>query len=564
MKVKLGRLVDSQANSRSFGFSATLYQEHRKNGFSSCYVTSTYTIPLFQARISKLVDIWDRGSTFPSTMLSGFRQKLTAPPQNGKLNTLCLERFCEKEKGDLQRKDCADSDSRSPVAPRSTTPTGSPPKDFIPLNGAATTAGAAPAPDTSKILQALADMAKSNTTAIGGLPAPTSSGNFNSLQNAFTQNIPSSVNAASSMPSMGQSVSMPGGADNPANAFGGMSSLSNFPQPGMPNGQQGNMQQANPLAPTGPSPEVLQQQVQIIQLLQAQGVPQDQWATVLSVMMSTGALGGGASNAPQQPYGQNQNQNQNQGYGTNDLSRDRSGYNDQYNQRSPSGRYRNRSRSPSPGPGYRRDPSPPRRRDSPTYGAYGRNGRDGRGGGISSGGRDYRQRSPNRPRKSASPRRDSQALPPPGPRNIEYDRTLPPGHIKGIKTTYIPMLPETLYEYPQGRRLIHSLQFLAEPCLSVVSRKLKVLNDIALSMLLIDLFSSSEDHLRGIFAQFGLVQTCIVNVDKRHAFVKMLTRQDSVRAKEGMERYKSPDMQLRVRPFAPNRSQPSVFYCTQR
>lgn len=64
--------------------------------------------------------------------------------------------------------------------------------------------------------------------------------------------------------------------------------------------------------------------------------------------------------------------------------------------------------------------------------------------------------------------------------------------------------------------------------------------------MLIETCSSSEDHLRGIFAQFGLVQTCIVNVDKRHAFVKMLTRQDSIRAKEGMERYKSPDMQLRV------------------
>ena len=42
-------------------------------------------ISLFQVRISKLVDIWDRGSTFPSTMLSGFRQKLTAPPQDGKI-----------------------------------------------------------------------------------------------------------------------------------------------------------------------------------------------------------------------------------------------------------------------------------------------------------------------------------------------------------------------------------------------------------------------------------------------------------------------------------------------
>lgn len=58
--------------------------------------------------------------------------------------------------------------------------------------------------------------------------------------------------------------------------------------------------------------------------------------------------------------------------------------------------------------------------------------------------------------------------------------------------------------------------------------------------------SSSEDVLRGIFSAFGLVQTCIVNVEKRHAFVKMLTRNDAMVAKEGMERYKSSEMQLRV------------------
>ena len=42
------------------------------------------------------------------------------------------------------------------------------------------------------------------------------------------------------------------------------------------------------------------------------------------------------------------------------------------------------------------------------------------------------------------------------------------------------------------------------------------------------------------------MQTCIVNTDKRHAFVKMITRQDAMKAKEGMERFKSTEMQLRV------------------
>lgn len=45
------------------------------------------------------------------------------------------------------------------------------------------------------------------------------------------------------------------------------------------------------------------------------------------------------------------------------------------------------------------------------------------------------------------------------------------------------------------------------------------------------------------------MQTCIVNVDKRHAFVKMLSRTDAMTAKEGMERYKSAEMQLRVSPL---------------
>ena len=59
-------------------------------------------------------------------------------------------------------------------------------------------------------------------------------------------------------------------------------------------------------------------------------------------------------------------------------------------------------------------------------------------------------------------------------------------------------------------------------------------------------FRSSEEALRSIFAVYGVVQTCIVNVDKRHAFVKMLTRREAQLARDGMERYRSPEMQLRV------------------
>jgi hypothetical protein len=56
-----------------------------------------------------------------------------------------------------------------------------------------------------------------------------------------------------------------------------------------------------------------------------------------------------------------------------------------------------------------------------------------------------------------------------------------------------------------------------------------------------------DDELRQLFENFGQVQSCIVNQDKRHAFIKMLTREDAVKAKAGMETYKTDNMTLRVR-----------------
>lgn len=50
-----------------------------------------------------------------------------------------------------------------------------------------------------------------------------------------------------------------------------------------------------------------------------------------------------------------------------------------------------------------------------------------------------------------------------------------------------------------------------------------------------------------MFDRFGKVQTCIVNKEKRHAFVKMISRKDAVNAKEAMESSRAPDSQLRVR-----------------
>jgi hypothetical protein len=54
------------------------------------------------------------------------------------------------------------------------------------------------------------------------------------------------------------------------------------------------------------------------------------------------------------------------------------------------------------------------------------------------------------------------------------------------------------------------------------------------------------------------VQTCIVNQDKRHAFVKMLTRPDAVAAKEGMDAVQDPTAVSKARQV----SQQFAFYST--
>ena len=379
-------------------------------------------------------------------MLDGFKQKLATPTPYGK-NSPPKNKSFLKNKGKKIGCNMASDTFLPSVDPRSTTPTATPPKEYIPLNetNGNNAAASAPRADTSQILKALADMAKTNTTTAPGMPSQATPINVPNLQNAYQQHMNSSVNPATPAPQYVQPVNVPGAAIG-ANPFAGMmSSASNF---GLNQGMAGGQTnvQANPVMPQGTSPEALQQQVQLIQMLQAQGVPQDQWATVLQVLMAAGTVGGGVSSAPAQPSWQ-------QNGGRDDSSRDRNGYDNSYNMRSPSGRYRShRSRSRSPN-GYnrRREPTPPRRRDSPSYGDYGRGGRSGR---QERSRNEFRQRSPAPYRRSDSPRQE-QALPPPGPRNLQYDLSLPPNHIKGklcqpheigsINTDIYKVLSRTLF-----------------------------------------------------------------------------------------------------------------------
>ncbi|KAL2880188.1 hypothetical protein SGCOL_004575 [Colletotrichum sp. CLE4] len=149
-------------------------------------------------------------------------------------------------------------------------------------------------------------------------------------------------------------------------------------------------------------------------------------------------------------------------------------------------RYQRTSRSRSPGrrwnsgsSSHDRDNGYDHGHRSPDRGR--RNSRDGRYGS------EYRQRSPHGSHSAShgghgDSHRGSDA------KWIDYDRNLKPGHIKVLSRT-----------------------------------------------LFVGGVNQSEHELRAIFTRFGQVQSCIVNKDKRHAFVKMVSREDAVRAKDGME-----------------------------
>ncbi|KAL4915585.1 hypothetical protein BDW62DRAFT_188173 [Aspergillus aurantiobrunneus] len=447
-------------------------------------------------KIKKLVDIWERGYTFPALMLASFKQKLNAPASNNV---------------------------------QSTTPEGSPAPNHAlfggvqqqqqqppSTNGAAPAAAAQPAPDTSSILKALADMAKQNTAAPA---APAASAPVNPLsalsqQSTIPQPTSSSVDQALQSQAGQTGVNPYGAVAAPFAALGNLAPNPALVQPQSQSHTPNPLTAAqNPLAALLPqatappaqlpsmTPDGLQQQLQLLQMLAAQGIPQEQWATALQILsLSNPSM---PNINPSQTPGFNlpgQNANawgghpdpQSRDFG--DRERDRDYV------RSPPGGYRRRSRSP--GWDRRRDVSPPRRRDSPVYGEYhgdspGRRGADPR----SRRSNDYRQRSPpGRRRRSPSPPRKDPALPPPGPKFIEWDYSVGQGSIKVLSRT-----------------------------------------------LFVGGVTSSEAHLRSLFSKFGIVQTCIVNIDKRHAFIKMISRQDAINAREGMESYKTGDMQLRTR-----------------
>ncbi|KAL4771692.1 hypothetical protein BDW60DRAFT_217046 [Aspergillus nidulans var. acristatus] len=455
-------------------------------------------------KIKKLVDIWERGYTFPAPMLASFKQKLNAPASNSELVLILLT---------------IDVESTTPEgspAPNQALLGGAQQQSSVAANGAASATPAQSAPDTSSILKALADMAKQNTAAPA---APAAAASVNPLS-ALSQQTTAPQPASSSVDQALQSQVSSAGV-NPyaavANPFAALGNLAQNPALVQPQSQSHTPTPLtvaqNPLAallpqatappaqPPTMTPDALQQQLQLLQMLAAQGIPQEQWATALQILTLSNPAAMSNLNAGQAPGFNLPGQNANAWGGHPEQPRDFGDRErDRDYMRSPPGGYRRRSRSP--GWDRRRDVSPPRRRDSPVYGEYhgdspGRRGADPRG----RRGNDYRQRSPvGRRRRSPSPARKDPTLPPPGPKFIEWDYSIGQGNIKVLSRT-----------------------------------------------LFVGGVTSSEAHLRSLFSKYGVVQTCIVNVDKRHAFIKMISRQDAINAREGMESYKTGDMQLRTR-----------------
>ncbi|KAI1323822.1 hypothetical protein F5Y16DRAFT_329057 [Xylariaceae sp. FL0255] len=408
-------------------------------------------------KIKKLVDIWEKGQTFPMAMIESFKEKLNAPAAQ-------IE---------------------------STTPVDSPPPG--PGLPGLSEKNPTVAEASDAIMAALANIARQNTAA----PPATS----NSVPAATPFSIPTTQQSVPVLthgqsPALGSAPfsTAPQAVNLPAMPYqhipqpqGQVPAQSQHfaPQPAASNPAQGYPGAPAPAA-TGLDNNV-QQQVYLIKLLADQGVPMDKIPMIIAGIQNNAPAGQPSSAPPALPQ-QPQVQPGQQPYGVNtwgqdgfqaDQSRDRT-----FNQvRSPA-RHNNRSRSRSP-PRHWEQRGSARGRDFGDYAHDSQNsGRmddpDRRGRGS-----DYRQRSPpgRRARSPSPPRGFTQ----PGQKWVDFDRTLPPGHIKVLSRT-----------------------------------------------LFVGGVTCSENELRSAFNRHGEVQTCIVNTDKRHAFVKMVTRRDAVNAKEAM------------------------------
>ncbi|KAK0613786.1 hypothetical protein B0T14DRAFT_539502 [Immersiella caudata] len=428
-------------------------------------------------KIKKLIDIWEKGQTFPPALINSFKAKLSAPRPN-----------------------------------ESTTPPGSPPPNTLAMLGFGDKAAPPPQqppampalPTMPNIMETLANIARQNATAAQSNPSVAAPAHAP----AYSAAVGSHSNMSYYPPTSQPGVPPVNYQAPPPLAFQPPPHAAPAPTPTLPAQVQapgGLSNQPNTFAANNPT-------VQLVAALAAQGVTLDKIAGVIQMMGQGAAAPAAAPTTSQVQQVPPMPQPAQTGYAAPppaaahapgpapwemsrpDEARDRSGYHD--SMRSP-GRPRGRSRSRSPrgwdargsprtrndrGFDYGRPPSPGRGRDDRDRGRVGRMP-------------EYRQRSPPR-RGPLSPEPE----PSQQEKWVEYDNSIPSGTIK------------------------------------VYSRTLFVGG-----------VTCSEFELRQTFSRFGQVQTCIVNKDKRHAFVKMYFRKDAEAAKAAMEENRSPDVSLRTR-----------------
>ncbi|KAK5108178.1 hypothetical protein LTR62_008709 [Meristemomyces frigidus] len=447
-------------------------------------------------KLENIIGIWDKGSTFPAKLLADFRVKLSAvggvsqapPPTNG--TPAGMPALVPAQK-------FASEKFPAPVVTRPAgTPIGYPPQylydqGFIAPKGEqypvpsgiatplshpapqqqtmqAQTAPAPPVQDVSSILAALANAAP--PTMPPPVPQPTQKPaapqqlppNFAALfqQNGAPPGFPPLQQApAFPQPSLQAPMQMPG-FQLPA----GFPGFPPQPPPSVP--QTFAAAPPPPAQPTdvlGPLRGILPANIMndqtklvlalnLLQDLQKQGLPMDQWGPVIQ------AFSDAHEPAPSNGY-------------------------DSHGRR--------RSRSPERGGN--------RGRGSPVYGTYEDMTANNRGGnergnsGGNGGGRNrYRQRSPLHNMRDL-PMRDS-----PGPLALTNN---------GMQPKYIGIDSS-----------------LPGDSIKVLSRTLFVGGA-----------NGTQPEILQLFERFGRVQTCIANREKRHAFVKMTTRNHALAAKQGME-----------------------------
>ncbi|KAK5155427.1 hypothetical protein LTS14_005688 [Recurvomyces mirabilis] len=439
-------------------------------------------------KLENMLGIWEKGSTFPPKLLIDFRAKVSSggvapaaaqPPTNG-----------TPASNPAPAAKAVTEKFRAPIISRPAgTPVGYPPQYLYDqgfllrqaeqrpaLNGSAAVHSRpvpsqqpviqpAPAPvqDVNSILAALASAAPQQVPQpppqLMHQPAapPQLPPNFAALfqQNGAPPSFPPPHQAPTfAAPPPFNPMQIPG--FQPPAGFPGL-----LPQPPPSVPQTFAAAPPPPVDPLGPLREILPANIindqgklvmalNLLQDLQKQGLPMDQWGPVLIA------------------FSESQPSTQSNGF-------DAHG--------------RRRSRSPERDGG--------RGRASPVYGTYeemtaNTRGGDDRGNRGANGRGRYRQRSPIHTLRDL-PMRDSPgplALTgqPMQPKYIGIDSSLPPDSIKVLSRT-----------------------------------------------LFVGGANGTQQEIHQLFERFGRVQTCIANRDKRHAFVKMTTRNHALSAKAGME-----------------------------